>query len=135
MNHLARNAAAIALVLLVACSDSIGPDSSPVGIYHLRTVNGDALPFTIAQLGDERVEVSGGLIVLRADGTFIDRTTFRIVEAAGTRLEERGMSGTYTSNGSVVQLTPVDAERYSVALSDNRTLTQTVESYVLVYTK
>ena len=123
------------LLVCAACSDALSPDPSHVGLYTLHTVNGAALPFIIAQLGDERVEVSAGHIILNVDGTFTDHTTFRIVEAAGTRREETVRSGTYTTNGSVVQLSPEGSERYTVALSDNRTLTQAVESYLLVYRK
>lgn len=127
--------ALIALVLCAACSDATGPELSPVGVYHLRTINGAPLPYTIAQLGTDRVEVASGVITLNADGTFSERTSFRITEAGGSWMEEQGTSGTYTTNGSVVQLSPTGSARYSVALSDNRTLTQTVESFVLVYRK
>lgn len=126
---------ALIFSLLSACSDATGPELSPVGVYHLRTINGAPLPYTIAQLGTDRVEVATGIIILNADGTFTERTSFRITEASGTRTEEQGTSGTYTTNGSVVQLSPAGAGRYSVALSDNRVLTQTVDSFVLVYRK
>jgi hypothetical protein len=125
----------IIAMLCIACSDSTGPDATHVGVYHLRTVNGDALPFTLAQVGADRVEVASGYIVLNADGTFTDRTTFRIVEAAGEQVTDETATGTYTTNGSVVQLAPTGADRYSVAIRDNRVLTQTMETLVLVYTK
>lgn len=130
-----RTAITPILLLLASCSNAVGPEASHVGLYSLHTVNGAPLPFIIAQLGDERVEVSAGHIILNVDGTFTDHTTFQIVEAAGARREETVRSGTYTTNGSVVQLAPDGSERYTVALSDNRTLTQAVESYLLVYRK
>lgn len=135
MPALIRAAAASVLLLCAGCSEAVGPEPSHVGLYSLRTVNGSPLPFTIAQLGDERVEVASGHIILNVDGTFTDHTTFRIVEATGTRHEETVREGSYTTNGSVVQLSPIGSERYSVALSQNRTLTQAVDSYLLVYRK
>lgn len=122
-------------LLCAGCADSTGPDASHVGIYHLRTVNGQALPFTLAQVGADRVQVEAGYIMLNPDGTFTDRTTFRITEAGGAYSQHETATGTYTTNGSVVQLSPTGAGRYSVAISDNRVLTQTLETMVLVYTK
>lgn len=127
--------AIVAAVLCAACADSTGPDTTHVGVYHLRTVNGEPLPFTLAQVGPDRVEVTAGQIILNPDATFTDRTTFRIVESGGTEMQDQTATGTYTTNGSVVQLTPTGAARYSVAIRDNRVLTQTVETLVLVYTK
>ena len=67
---------AAAVFVLAACSDSTGPNAH-VGDYELRNINGQALPQIIDQDASGTLEVTGGVVTLRSDGTFTDRIDLR----------------------------------------------------------
>ena len=65
----ARLAPATLLLALAAgacSSDSNGPDVSVVGTWQLQTVNGQALPYVVAQSGSDKIEVTSDVLP-RAD--------------------------------------------------------------------
>ena len=125
-------------VSVSACGD--GPSgltatSGHAGTYTLRTINGQVLPTTIDSDATARLDVASGSVTLRADGTFTDQTEFRLVSGTSTTTETDVITGTYTRTGGTVTFSPSDGGTYSMSFTGGNTLTQTIDSFVLVYRK
>lgn len=131
-------ALAVALMLpLNACGDDddpTGPDVEASGTYELSTVNGEALPFTLAQEGADMLEVIDGLIELHADGTFTDSTTFLRTVGGTETTEAEVFSGSYSQTGNALRFAPSGGGAYSMSVTADA-LTQTAGEFVLIYRK
>lgn len=126
---------ALLLLPLSACGgDSTGPDNSFAGSYELRSIGGSPLPFTVIQVGADRLEVVSGTLTINEDGTFSDRATFRITESGNVTTEQEAVAGTYTRNNNAFTFSDTDGDVYSGSLQGN-TMTVTVEGLILVYQK
>jgi hypothetical protein len=138
MRRLMTVLAAAIVLPLTACGDDSSPTEEAAavsGTYTLRTINGEDLPVTIDQVGDDFAEVIHGSVTFHADSLFTDSVTFRYTIEGEVTVEEDAISGTYEQNGSAVVLTPSDdSGTYSMSVSGN-TLTQTFAQFALVYRK
>lgn len=66
---------ALALVSLSACAgDTAEPESSRLGRYRMRTINGKPLPGIVLETATARLEFLNGSVRLNADKTFTDST-------------------------------------------------------------
>jgi hypothetical protein len=122
------------VLLLVGCKDTTGPDAKHVGTYRLDTVNGSKLPAVLVQLGADKLEITEASITLNADNSYTGQVTLRETEGGRTSTETSRESGTYTRNNNAITLSSDDGETQSASLS-GRTLTMTLEGFVLVYKK
>jgi hypothetical protein len=110
-----RLALLAAVIALAACNnDSTSPNGQVTGTYSLRTVNGNALPYTFS---DGSVLVSDRLS-LNNDGTYFDVATF---SNAGNATEQ----GLWSINNNLINFNDqTDAFSYSGSLSGS-VLTET----------
>ena len=131
---------------LVACGGDKATGPQPVtGSYTLRTVNGGSPPSVVYQDVQQKVEVTDGTIVLKADNTWqgtlgahvTNLTTSQVVNLPGLPLD----GGTYTLSGNTLTLTdPTEGLTFNGTIS-NGTMTMTVDLIglgqftSLVYTK
>jgi hypothetical protein len=94
---------AVSLTAFTACSDSpTGSSSGIEGTYSLRTVNGQNVPVTVYQDGTERLDITGGNVVLNSNGTFTGKFDFRIFfGGVSTNHTETG-AGTWSRSGNTV---------------------------------
>jgi hypothetical protein len=76
----------IAPLLLVACDGEAGPlDPSPaVGAYTLHRINGVAPPVIIGQDTRGQIQVLGGSLTLRRDGSYTETGDARILPPSGS---------------------------------------------------
>ena len=128
---------ALAALGFSACSDSTSPNATAfVGVYALSSLNGTTPPVVVAEDAvNGRLEVTGGTITLNSDMTFSDRTDFRITDPNGAISTDFDLaSGTYTTSGNTVTLTPTGDAPYSLVLNGS-TLTQTAGTFTFVYSK
>ena len=128
----------IALLLpLAACGDDgpTGPGADVAGTYTLQTVAGAVLPATVFQAGADRLEVTGGQVMLNADNTQSATITFRETEGGVTTTDAETITGTYllTSNGGIV-LKDADGSELWGTISGN-TLTLTAFGMPFVFRK
>ena len=96
------------LVMLVACGgDATGPNSSVVGNYTLRTVNGANVPAVIFQDSQEKDELTGGNINLSASNSWTGLLSVRATDLASgaTATFSAPANGTYTASGGTITLT------------------------------
>lgn len=127
---------AVLMLAVAACGgDSTGPDSeSHVGVYTLRTVNGQNLPFTLVQVGSDKLEVTGERLTVNADGTFSGRTDYRLTEAGKVTTETETWFGTYELRGTNVTFTDADGGTGAGAYI-NGAFTLSIEGFTFVYRK
>lgn len=144
MNRSARHVLlACCLALVPACSSNGGTgndDDDPTlellaGVYDLKTIDGQPLPFILEQEGDDMVEVIKGTVILQLTGTFSDITEFRITVGGEVSTASEEAAGTWTLSGSTVVFNPTTSSSYSMAWDGASTLTQVFEGLTIVYMK
>ncbi|MEK6689527.1 MAG: hypothetical protein AABZ01_13845 [Gemmatimonadota bacterium] len=111
------------------------PLGDPTGVYTLRTINGQALPFLYSQIGADKVEFLDGTVTLNADRTFIDATTFRVTEQGVVTTEVDVADGTWSLSGATVRFLLADGSSYSMIWNSTDALTQVFDTFTLVYRK
>lgn len=104
---LALLATGTAATLTAACKDSSGPDNL-AGTYTLRSVNSQALPAMLAQLGGNKLEAASGALVLDADGTFSLTTELRITDDGSMSTETANDAGEWEIAGIEITLRASD---------------------------
>ena len=106
-----RRLAVLAMLALAtaACGDDDDGGTEPTditGTYTLRTIDGDALPFTLftaAQNAGTKREVTSGSVTLRADGTYSDRFDFRDTNQTGDETDQfDATDGTWARTGNTI---------------------------------
>lgn len=135
-------AAVLPSVLVIGCDDDDLP-TDPIdvvqGTYSLLTVNGDSLPFTVAESEGEELALVSGTLEMRGDLTYTETIEFEIVPAEGEPVPEDPIieDGTYAVDGSTIEFTvaPTNGEpgfTYEGIL-EGGTLTYTAQGIVAVY--
>ena len=101
---------AAAIFSLPACGsdDPTGPgggDGQAVaGSYDLSSINGENLPVTVLETIGERVEIIGGNLSIRADGTFVLSATVRITTDSQSETVSDDTSGSWSLSGNQLTL-------------------------------
>lgn len=94
---------AAALAAAIGCNDTTAPaGAGHVGAYPLRTVDGHPLPQIIASDAQGHESIVAGLVLLRADNTYVDSTEVQIVTATGVTLRHDVARGDYRLKGDSV---------------------------------
>ena len=118
-------------LLGAACKDSTGPNTGAVGTWRLQTVDGQALPYTLEQSGEFKLELTAEVMTLDASGGVNMVTTFRVTDGSGVRPESIPAEGTYVVNGATITFTfPSDGSTPSATVSGN---TMTLEDIGLTF--
>ena len=115
----------------LSCKDSTGPKVH-VGVYTLRTINGQNPPQVVAQNSSGILEFTAGVVSLNADGTFSDRTDFRFTSGSTVTTDFVLVVGTYQRDGDNVTFFASGGGSYSMAYAGT-SLTQVEEGITLVY--
>lgn len=117
--------------MLAACgSDSAtapsssGSSSSPVGSYTISTVNGKTLPTSLYADGSISYDVTAGTMKVTSDGKFLAVTNYRQTVPGSVENFVDSIGGTWTQNGSSLQLAVDDGTNAS-ATWDKTSLTLT----------
>lgn len=122
---------------LAACGgdSATGPSASIAGAYTLRTVNGGGLPFTLAQVGADKLELLNETVVLSEGGTFTQQGSFRITEAGVVSTEFYADAGAYTRSGTAVTFVFNSDGSSGTGTVASGTITVAFEGFSLVYRK
>ena len=104
---LALLATGTAASLATACKDSSSPDTL-AGTYALQSVNSEALPATLAQLGSNKLEAVSGALVLDTDGTFVLTIQLRITDDGSISTETASDTGEWDIVGIEITLRDSD---------------------------
>ena len=101
-----RPLASLLLLLAIAsCDDATGtvPDAA-VGLYDLTRVNGQLLPVRIVATAEQQVDITGGRLNVRANGSYRESRDSRITDAAGTRTGTAFTEGTLHVSGATLEM-------------------------------
>jgi len=118
--------AGLALLAAVSCgSDATGPgQGSAIGSYHLKSVNGAALPFLSVQSGTVKTEITSEVITLNGDGTFSDVEIVRTTNGSSIATTQFGSVGAYQSPDAPSEFTETSPNTFVFTGSvSNNTLT------------
>jgi len=95
-------------VVLAGCGSdkTTGPDVdlSFVGTYHLRTINGSNLPYTLAQSGSVSLQIVADAITIADGGTWSESGTQKTTANGQTSTDVYGDNGTWIRSGNSIAL-------------------------------
>lgn len=141
MNFARQSMLAAALAVMVGCGsdDSTGPnENAVVGVYTLATINGQQLPVIVEQSGNDKAEITQGVVTLNANGTFSDVTQVRITVSGQVTMETETATGNWTRTASTVQFNPTNpagSSAYTMTWDGDDRLTQVFGNFTLIYQK
>ncbi|HJU74704.1 MAG TPA: hypothetical protein VJ717_13235 [Gemmatimonadaceae bacterium] len=129
-------AAVVACAAIGACGgydDGTGPDGDPyaeaAGSYTLVSLNGRALPATVFQSGNVRIDITGSTLVMRENRTFTETIDAQNYVGTAAPVAERQVhNGTYVINGTSATFTVPAAGQFP-AFSFAGTLSGNVLTY------
>ena len=109
----------VAFGVLGCGGDSTGPGASAVGTWKLQTVNGSALPYTVAFVASPpyRLEIVDDTFVASANGTYTESFTTRETDGSTVTTQTDSDNGTWTQNDNVVTITASDGTVSSATIS------------------
>jgi hypothetical protein len=117
------------LIVAPGCDSGVTGDSSFLGTYSLKTVNGNSLPASASG-----IEYLDGTISLAEAGTYSETAHIRTIGSGQTTTISE--VGAYTSFGTSITLRSADGSHTRITLIDNNnTLTHTEAGVTLVYRK
>lgn len=123
-------------LLALGCGDPISPESDFVGTYHLASINGQPLPYVVAQSGPNTVAVTSDILVVADGGSWSEVASYRLVENGVTRNETTGDGGTWVRTGSTLSLYSGSSTTTTYAgVVGNGRLTFNDPSFVQVFVK
>jgi hypothetical protein len=137
MARIANLSVVAALLLLAACVDSIAPESSRLGRYTLRRINGAELPRLVYENAVARIDFVHGTLHLRSDQTFVDSTGVQVFRTreGDTQFVTDVAEGSYRFAGDTVHLNSSRGEQYFMVFGVAGSLMQVLEGSVLLYRK
>jgi hypothetical protein len=94
----------LVLATAVACGgDSTSPiNASIAGSYKLQTINGSALPYTILQVGSDKIEFLDDQVTVNDGGTYTESGHIRTTENGVVTTETIADAGTYVRTGTAI---------------------------------
>lgn len=126
---------AVGIVFGLACGkESVtAPIADVAGTWNLTTVNGSALPFTLAGSGpDLTVEIVDDQFVAYGDGIWTGTTTYRRTDVVGITTFSEVPAGTWFQTGANVTLIYTGGARARATISGD-VITFTAPGVVAVY--
>lgn len=127
-------AALVAAVAAFGCRETTAPaPAGPAGEYALRTIDGNPPPQIVFTNAEATISFVGGLVLLRANGTYVDSTEVEIVTATTVARQHDVGRGTYrVSNDSVYFKGETTATEYAM-VRNGAELVQQFDGIELVY--
>lgn len=108
------------LAAALACRGDSGTNpasASIAGTYTLQTVNGAALPATLAQAGTSRTEVMSNTLTMTANATYTAVVAFRTTLDATVTTAQFTESGTWSAEAGSITFRTSDGIVYHGALN------------------
>ncbi|HYD53638.1 MAG TPA: hypothetical protein VEA99_13465 [Gemmatimonadaceae bacterium] len=140
MRRLLASAVLVVGSLLAGCGGDDGSPTEPTsgsiaGTYTLRTVNGNNLPFTILQVGADKIELMNETITVAEGGSFTQQGTVRLTESGTVTTESYADAGSYTRNGTSVTFRVNSDGTTITGTIANGSITAAADGFSLVYRK
>ena len=104
-------AAALSFAIAGCGGDATGPDTNPVGLYDMVSVDGDPLPVTLIDTPGYTLQVTQGSLDLMANYRFVESiTTAETVDGVLGPIESTSCLGSYSRSGSTITLTTPETD-------------------------
>lgn len=132
-----RFLAVMLLAAAVSCGGdkTTGPTAATItGTWTLQSVNGSALPYTVAQTGANKVEVTADVLTI-ASSSFTQTTTVRSTINGQVTTQSVSDAGTYTLNGTAASFRFNSDGSTGTGSFSGSTLTVAEDGFAYVYTK
>jgi hypothetical protein len=127
---------ALVIVLSAACNnDGLTGSTTVNGKYTLRTINGSALPYTVAGTGANKTEVLGDTITLYEGFTYARSAHSRVTVNGQASEVTAAESGSYNIFGTSITLTPGNGGTGTLVLVSGNTMTLSTSGFVYVFRK
>lgn len=127
-----------ALTLAACGHDSVGPSATPTtvaGTYSLSSVDGQALPVTVVDLGAYQARLASGTLQLKSGGTYSFQFNIRIEDSGNVRSTSESEAGLWTGNANAVRLTSTQGSVTRTGAVSGGVLTLQSSSVVFGLTK
>ncbi len=124
----------VSLAIVGCGDDGVGPENSFTGRYDLISVNGESVPYVMAQVGNHALEMTAGFLQLNNDETFSTAGTFRETVGGSVSTYHQPASGSWTRTGDQVSLTYSNGSVDTAVVSGNQ-LTVTSDGVSFVFRK
>ncbi|MBA3889586.1 MAG: hypothetical protein H0X64_03570 [Gemmatimonadaceae bacterium] len=125
----------VLLAFAAACGDSTGPDSSYLGTYALRSVDGQPVPFTIFASGDDYVRVTGGSLIFDSGDSFTTSLDLSYRFDGTVENESEWTGGTFKRAGNKFTMTDAEGDSYVATYDGSSTMTINADGVVFVFRK
>lgn len=123
----------LGVLALVGCGDSSGPSvASVVGTWNLETINGQGMPFTVAQFPGYHLEILDDVFVVRSNGTFTETLTIRETEGSTVTTSSESADGDWDQDNAAITLNYDDGSVATAAISGD-VVTANIDGDVFVY--
>lgn len=123
--------------LLVACGGDSGTGPSATasiaGVWNLKTINGQSLPFVFGQTGANKQEITSETYTLTADGSFTQIIGVRTTFNGQVTTQSEPDAGTYTLNGTAVTFRYLSDGSSATGSWSGNTLTIAADGFAAVY--
>ena len=127
---------ALVVVLSAACNnDGLTGSTTVNGRYTLRTVNGSALPYTIAGSGANKTEVIDDTITLYEGFTYSRSAHSRVTVNGQASEVTTAESGSFNILGTSITLSPGTGGTGTLVLVSGNTMTLSTSGFVYVFRK
>jgi hypothetical protein len=134
MNRYVSVAALLMVASAVAACDrgATSPKGAIDARYELQSINGTSLPYA-KTLGTATLNLTSDVLLLRADGSYEDSTTYAIPYGQSIQKSTAIERGKYSiSNGAIAFNDQTNGSRYT-GMIEGTTLTQSVNGLTPVY--
>lgn len=115
-------------------SDNNAPSDNIAGTHSLKTIEGVALPYVVAQLLNDKVEITSGHIRINSNNTFSTSAIIKTTEAGVVSTVTVPESGDYTKTGTAMRFNYSDGTLDTGSISGS-TITITSEGLIFVFKK
>ena len=134
---LARLLGCAALTIALGCGadSATAPQPTIVGVYAMKTVNGQPLPFTMAEVGFDKIEVLSAAMTFTSEQKFIDAALVRVTHDGHASMGAGSDTGTYVLRGNDLTLTYPDGNTLVGRWDGAREVTLSIEGYSAIYRK
>ena len=129
---------AIAFTLAACGHDTTGPSPTPSsipGAYNLTMVDGQALPFTVFEVGAYRATLVSGTLILHADGTYSLDLDTRIDDSGNVREQTDSDAGLWNAKDDGLTLASTQRAITRTGLVSGERITLQSSTRVLVLKK
>jgi len=125
----------VALALACGGDNVNGPTTESVaGNYSLTMVNGSPLPFVVAEVRDDKLEVTAGSLSINADNSYALTFGLRETQGATVTTETVTEAGTYHRSSNTLSFHPNDdSGDWSASYASGGTITMGTGGETLVF--